>query len=64
METLRAAVPELPEETIARLTSTYGLERRDVETLIGLDEYTGAGVAFFEAVVGGDAELGKKVSNW
>lgn len=57
-------MPELPEETVARLTSTYGLDRRDVETLIGLDEYTGCGIAFFEDVVSSDTEMGKKVSNW
>jgi hypothetical protein len=35
-----------------------------VETLISLDEYTGAGIGFFETVVGDDKDLGKKVSNW
>ncbi|RSH77257.1 uncharacterized protein EHS24_003565 [Apiotrichum porosum] len=64
LESLRTAVPELPWETVSRLTSTFGVDRRDVETLIGLDEYTGAGIAYFEAVVGNNAELGKKASNW
>lgn len=54
----------MPWETVTRLTTMYGIDRRDVETLIGLDEYTGAGVAYFEAVAGSDAALGKKVSNW
>lgn len=54
----------MPWSTVSRLSETYGLDRRDVETLVHLDEYTGAGVVFFEEVAGGDAQLGKKVSNW
>lgn len=57
-------MPEMPWSTVSRLSETYGLDRRDVETLVHLDEYTGAGVVFFEEVAGGDAQLGKKVSNW
>lgn len=64
LESLRAAVPELPWECVARLTSTYGLERRDVETLISLDEYGGAGVTYFESAAGNNGALGKKISNW
>lgn len=55
----------MPWETAARLQATYGLTRRDVDTLLSLDEYTGAGVEYFEAVApGADAKLGKKACNW
>lgn len=54
----------MPWETVSRLVDACGLEPRQVETLIGLDEYTGAGVEYYEAVVGGDVQLGKKVANW
>lgn len=54
----------MPWSTVARLTETYGLDTRDIETLVHLDEYAGAGVTFFEEAAGGDKELGRKVSNW
>lgn len=49
---------------MSRLSETYGLDRRDIETLVNLDEYAGGGFAYFEEVAGGDKQLGKKVSNW
>ncbi|TXT09206.1 hypothetical protein VHUM_02680 [Vanrija humicola] len=64
LDSLRESLPEMPWVTVKRLTAAYGLDSRDVETLIGLDEYTGAGIAYFETVVGNDAALGRKASNW
>lgn len=60
---LRVQVPELPWTTIERLTSTYGVAKRDAETLLGLDEYEASGVAYFESAVGKDGELGKRTLN-
>lgn len=55
----------MPWETATRLQSDYGLTRRDVDTLLSLDEYGGAGVAYFEAVAPStDPKLGKKACNW
>lgn len=54
----------MPWETVKRLTEHYGVDKRDVDTLLGLDEYTGAGVQYFEEVTGGQAKLGKKAINW
>lgn len=53
----------MPWETDARLQADYGLSRRDVNTLLSLDEYTGAGVKYFEEVVP-EPKLGKKACNW
>lgn len=64
LDELKKVVPEMPWATVARLAKKYHLEHREVETLIGLDEFTGAGVKYFETVAGGDPELGKKASNW
>lgn len=64
LDSLRKSLPEMPWVTVKRLTAAYGLDSRDVETLIGLDEYHGAGIAYFEEVVGGDVALGRKASNW
>lgn len=64
LDKLRASLPELPSDAIARLGATYGLERREVETLISLDEYNGAGIIYFEEVSDGKVELGRKASNW
>ncbi|BEJ00419.1 hypothetical protein CcaverHIS631_0502760 [Cutaneotrichosporon cavernicola] len=64
LQILQDGLPELPWSTVSRLAKTYGLDRRDVETLVHLDEYAGAGAAFFEEAAGGDKHLGKKVSNW
>jgi aspartyl-tRNA(Asn)/glutamyl-tRNA(Gln) amidotransferase subunit B len=54
----------MPWDTVTRLVERYGLAKRDAETLVGLDEYEGKGVAYFEDVVQGDVKLGKKASNW
>ena len=53
----------MPWETDVRLQKDYGLSRRDVDTLLSLDEYGGAGVSYFEAVVP-EPKLGKKACNW
>jgi aspartyl-tRNA(Asn)/glutamyl-tRNA(Gln) amidotransferase subunit B len=45
------------------LTDFYGVLKRDVDTLLGLDEFEGAGVKFFEEVTGGEAKLGKRAIN-
>lgn len=54
----------MPWDTALRLTSHYGVAKRDVETLLALDEYDGAGITYFEEVTGGDAKLGKRAINW
>ena len=54
----------MPWQAVDRLTSTYGVTPRDVETLIGLDEYTLKGIRYYEDVSGGDAKLGKRAINW
>lgn len=66
IEDLRAKLPEMPWVTVERLTGIYhGLEARDVETMIQLDEYQGRGVAYFEEMMRGlDAKKGKKAANW
>lgn len=64
LDTLRSQIPEMPWDTVERLTAEFGLVKRDVETLVALDEYEGKGVAYFEQVVQGDEQIGKKASNW
>lgn len=54
----------MPWDTVTRLTKHYGVAQRDVETLLALDEYDGAGVQYFEQVTGGEATLGKRAINW
>lgn len=55
----------MPWETAARLQAAYGLSRRDADTLLSLDEYGGAGAAYFEAVAGDAATgTGRKACNW
>lgn len=61
---LRDYVPEMPWKTVDRLSSQYGLAPRDVETLIGLDEYEAAGVRYFEEVANNDTSVGKRACNW
>lgn len=53
----------MPWDTDARLQKEYGLERRDVDTLLSLDEYGGEGVDYFEAVVP-TPDMGKRACNW
>ncbi|KAK4689628.1 aspartyl-tRNA(Asn)/glutamyl-tRNA(Gln) amidotransferase subunit B, partial [Tremellales sp. Uapishka_1] len=64
LDKLRGSLPEMPWETLERLPREYGIEFREAETLAGLDEYGGAGVAYFEESVGGNRHLGKKAANW
>ena len=64
MEKLKAELPEMPWDTVKRLTEHYGVAGRDVETLLGLDEFDGEGVKYFEEVTGGQAKLGKRAINW
>jgi len=54
----------MPWDTVKRLTKVYGVSKKDVETLLGLDEFDGAGVNFFEEVTQGDPKLGKRAINW
>lgn len=54
----------MPWNTVKRLTDFYGVAKRDVDTLLGLDEFEGAGVRYFEEVTGGEAVLGKRAINW
>ncbi|GFZ52056.1 carbon-nitrogen ligase with glutamine as amido-N-donor [Saitozyma sp. JCM 24511] len=64
LDTLRSQIPEMPWDTVQRLTAEFGVVKRDVETLVALDEYEAKGVAYFEQVVQGDKQIGKKASNW
>jgi Asp-tRNA(Asn)/Glu-tRNA(Gln) amidotransferase B subunit len=61
---VEAELPEMPWDTVKRLTEHYGVAGRDVETLLGLDEFDGQGVEYFENVTGGEAKLGKRAINW
>ncbi|WVW85339.1 aspartyl/glutamyl-tRNA(Asn/Gln) amidotransferase, B subunit [Kwoniella bestiolae CBS 10118] len=66
LDKLRNDLPEMPWEVIKRLTETYGVQKRDVETLIGLDEYNFDGIRYYEDVIGvnGDKKIAKKAMNW
>ena len=64
LDALRRTIPEMLWDTVDRLTGLYGVARRDVETLIGLDEYDAKGVKYYEDVTRGNVELGKKALNW
>lgn len=46
------------------MVKQFDLPRRDVETLVGLDEYEGQGLRYYEAVAQGDLKIGKKALNW
>ncbi|WWC71303.1 aspartyl/glutamyl-tRNA(Asn/Gln) amidotransferase, B subunit [Kwoniella pini CBS 10737] len=64
LEKLREELPEMPWQVVDRLTALYDVQKRDVETLIGLDEYHFEGVRYYEDVVGGDKKIAKKAMNW
>ncbi|WVQ95200.1 aspartyl/glutamyl-tRNA(Asn/Gln) amidotransferase, B subunit [Kwoniella sp. CBS 9459] len=64
LDILKSSLPEMPWEIVDRLTSTYGVTKRDVETLIGLDEYHALGVRYYEDVVQGDRAIAKRAMNW
>lgn len=61
---MKENLPEMPWDTVKRLTDVYGVSKKDVETLLGLDEFDGAGVRYFEEVTKGDPKLGKRAINW
>lgn len=63
LDKLQKDLPELPWETVQRISESYGVIQRDVETLLGLDEYDATGIRYFEQVTKGDAKLGKRASN-
>jgi aspartyl-tRNA(Asn)/glutamyl-tRNA(Gln) amidotransferase subunit B len=63
LDRLRQDLPDLPWETVKRISETYGVIQRDVETLLGLDEYEATGIRYFEEVTQGDTKLGKRTSN-
>ncbi|KAK4704985.1 hypothetical protein P7C70_g1222, partial [Phenoliferia sp. Uapishka_3] len=64
----RAALPELPGQTLERLQSQYGLSARDSSVLVSLGEGTDdggpadLGVRYFEVVANG--RDGKTAANW
>jgi aspartyl-tRNA(Asn)/glutamyl-tRNA(Gln) amidotransferase subunit B len=66
LKALRDGLPEMPWMTVERLKGMYeGLEDRDVETMIQMDEYHGKGVGYFEEMMSGlDLGKGKKAVNW
>lgn len=61
---LQQAQPEMPWDTTIRLVKQYSVGQRDVETLLALDEFDGAGIRYFEEVTLGDVKLGKRAINW
>ena len=54
----------MPWEAADRLVQQFGVVRRDVETLIGLDEYDGLALKYFDQVTRGEEKIGKKALNW
>jgi Asp-tRNA(Asn)/Glu-tRNA(Gln) amidotransferase B subunit len=64
MDKLQRELPELPWIMVDRIVEQYGVSQRDVETLLGLDEYHAEGVKYYEEVVQGDSKLGKRALNW
>lgn len=64
LERLKRDVPELPWETVTRISEQYGVPKRELETLMGLDEYHAAGINYFEEITQGDVKLGKRALNW
>lgn len=64
MNSVRGNLPEMPWDTVTRLTEYYGVSKKDVETLLGLDEFDEQGIKYFEQVTGGDPKLGKRAINW
>ncbi len=53
----------MPWAAVKRLQAVYGVDKRELETLIGLDEYHLAGLKYFEHVAGGNANHGKRAIN-
>ncbi|RXK42267.1 aspartyl/glutamyl-tRNA(Asn/Gln) amidotransferase, B subunit [Tremella mesenterica] len=64
IQQLQSTLPEMPWQTISRLTSTYNISSRDIATLINLDDQHFSVVRYWEDVVSGDKTLGKKSMNW
>ncbi|WWC90442.1 aspartyl/glutamyl-tRNA(Asn/Gln) amidotransferase, B subunit [Kwoniella dendrophila CBS 6074] len=64
LQKLTHELPEMPWDVVKRLTNTYSVQKRDVETLIGLDEYHARGIRYYEDVVAGDKKIAKKAMNW
>lgn len=64
LRTLRKKLPEMPWQSVERLVKTYGVTKRDAETLLGLDEYGAQGMTYFEEVVKQDKKIAKKAINW
>lgn len=64
LRALRKKLPEMPWQSVERLVKTYGVTKRDAETLLGLDEYGAQGMTYFEEVVKQDKKIAKKAINW
>ncbi|WRT68671.1 aspartyl/glutamyl-tRNA(Asn/Gln) amidotransferase, B subunit [Kwoniella shivajii] len=65
IDKLQDELPEMPWDSVDRLMILYGVSKRDVETLIGLDEYHFLGIKYYEDVVkGDDKKIAKKAMNW
>lgn len=64
LDSLWKNLPEMPWQSVERLVKTYGVTKRDAETLLGLDEYSAQGIAYFEEVVEQDKKIAKKATNW
>lgn len=65
MEQLESSLPELPDQSRARLTKQYGISVTDVDTLLGMDDVHGGGIEYFEKVVKESGrKSGKRAVNW
>jgi aspartyl-tRNA(Asn)/glutamyl-tRNA(Gln) amidotransferase subunit B len=62
LEKVKSELPEMPWDTVKRLTEHYGVAGRDIETLLGLDEFDGQGVEYFENVTGAKQNLASEPS--
>jgi Asp-tRNA(Asn)/Glu-tRNA(Gln) amidotransferase B subunit len=65
LDRLKSTLPELPDQSRARLTKQYGISVTDVDTLLGMDDVDGQGIEYFEDVVTKSGnKTGKRVVNW
>jgi aspartyl-tRNA(Asn)/glutamyl-tRNA(Gln) amidotransferase subunit B len=64
LDRLRGSIPEMPWDVVDRLVQQYGVTQRDLETLVGLDEYEGKGLRYYEDVTQGNEKIRKKALNW
>ncbi|WVQ81820.1 glutamyl-tRNA(Gln) amidotransferase subunit B, mitochondrial [Cryptococcus sp. DSM 104549] len=49
-------LPKMPWHEVDILVDSFGMTKRDAETIVALDEYSNAGFVYFQEVVGGEAD--------